>query len=195
MLQIWSRRSPHPPGPAGCDAPRAQHGRRAPRKRKQATPAAERFVSFSNAFRCAGQNPAACCEHGRVMGSRSRHGPKSRLRRRLPAPRPVSVGVCTVCPAARSRVATRDQHHPPCHAPCTSTKVRDGPAACTLWPEARTSAGRAALAIKFLRFICLRGLLRETSCPHAARRCQRGCQRSRTRRHPSLGPGLRQGRT
>src|SRR5690606_33082813 len=41
----------------------------------------------------------------------------------LRSPRPVSVGVWTVCPAARKRPATRDQHQPPCQAPCTSTKV------------------------------------------------------------------------
>src|SRR3546814_2733708 len=48
----------------------------------------------------------------------------SAFSRGLRSPRPVSVGVNTVWPAARSRAATRDQHQPPCQAPCTRTKVR-----------------------------------------------------------------------
>src|SRR3546814_1787376 len=47
----------------------------------------------------------------------------SAFSRWLRSPRPVSVGVNTVWPAARSRAATRDQHQPPCQAPCTRTKV------------------------------------------------------------------------
>src|ERR1035441_1737356 len=39
------------------------------------------------------------------------------------SPRPVSVGVNTLCPLAVRRSATRRQHQPPCQAPCTRTKV------------------------------------------------------------------------
>lgn len=38
-------------------------------------------------------------------------------------PSPVSVGVYTLYPAARSIGAKKRQHHPPCPVPCTRTKV------------------------------------------------------------------------
>ena len=47
----------------------------------------------------------------------------SGLARCTRSPRPVSVGVKTVCPASRSIFDTRTQHQPPCHAPCTSRYV------------------------------------------------------------------------
>src|ERR1700742_34775 len=39
------------------------------------------------------------------------------------SPRPVRVGVMTVCCLVESNFATRFQHQPPCHAPCTRTNV------------------------------------------------------------------------
>src|SRR6516162_791882 len=39
------------------------------------------------------------------------------------SPTPVSVGVNTLWPCCSSKSDTRRQHQPPCHAPCTSTKV------------------------------------------------------------------------
>src|ERR1019366_9749617 len=39
------------------------------------------------------------------------------------SPRPVNVGVNTLCPFRSSRSDTLLQHHPPCQAPCTSTNV------------------------------------------------------------------------
>src|ERR1043165_2271354 len=47
------------------------------------------------------------------------------LKRCARSPCPVSVGVNTVWPRARSSAATRAQHQPPLHAPCTRTKVAD----------------------------------------------------------------------
>src|SRR6476619_4695109 len=39
------------------------------------------------------------------------------------SPSPVNVGANTLWPSFSSRSLTRRQHHPPCHEPCTSTKV------------------------------------------------------------------------
>src|ERR1051326_3692900 len=42
------------------------------------------------------------------------------------SPSPVSVGVNTSCPSRAKSRATRRQHHAPCQAPCTRTKVAKG---------------------------------------------------------------------
>ena len=48
------------------------------------------------------------------------------------SPSPVIVGANTLCPFFSSRSETRRQHQPPCHAPCTSTKVFPPVGACAV---------------------------------------------------------------
>jgi hypothetical protein len=60
------------------------------------------------------------------------------------SPSPVWVGVTTVWPRLRSVAATLPQHHPPCHAPCTSTKVLP-PAAFAMRGAAVAAAAMAAV--------------------------------------------------
>src|SRR5262249_38350015 len=65
------------------------------------------------------------------------------------SPSPVNVGVYTLCPSFSSRSLTRRQHHPPCHEPCTSTKVLG--AACALGELRNTTVPKPAAAASVAR--------------------------------------------
>src|SRR3954468_22125781 len=107
------------------------------------------------------------------------------------SPSPVNVGANTLWPSFSSRSLTRRQHHPPCHEPCTSTKVFGAACAFAEPPNAvapkpatpaasvarRVNARPCPFAIAFLP-VCVRCEKRSTLHSYAGAGTQRDNQQS-----------------
>src|SRR6476619_7924866 len=71
------------------------------------------------------------------------------------SPSPVMVGANTLCPFFSRRSDTRRQHQPPCHAPCTRTKVFALVCACAfVLSTMPMSPAPAAMAPNTVRRVC-----------------------------------------